>query len=108
MKKQSKPCFQVNTVLLFLMKSRRHINSKMLKKHGNARAGGLPFPVGTGCGIRRSCGSMRHKCNEPEIILADEPTGNLDSATPQKISQCEFLTSTERDAILPFESGYDK
>jgi ABC-type lipoprotein export system ATPase subunit len=51
---------------------------------------------------------MRHKCNEPEIILADEPTGNLDSATPQKISQCEFLTSTERDAILPFESGYDK
>jgi hypothetical protein len=27
---------------------------------------------------------------------------------PKKISQCEFLTSTERDAILPFESGYDK
>jgi putative ABC transport system ATP-binding protein len=38
--------------------------------------------------------------NDPELILADEPTGNLDKTNSQKITQVLKLLKTEGKTVI--------
>jgi putative ABC transport system ATP-binding protein len=38
--------------------------------------------------------------NEPDLLLADEPTGNLDSAMGEAVLDCMFALSREKGSTL--------
>lgn len=68
-------------------KERREKALKMLDMVGMKEYAGKPVNNLSG-GQKQRVAIARAIANDPSIILADEPTGALDSATTQEIMKC--------------------
>lgn len=58
------------------------------------------FPAKLSHGERQRAAICRALMNKPKLILADEPTGNLDPANKQRIMQLLFEQATAHNATL--------
>ena len=64
------------------------------------------FPASLSGGEQQRVAIARALSNDPEIILADEPTGNLDSQTADDIfSLLERLTQEGKNVIMVTHNG---
>jgi len=70
------------------------------------------FPIYISGGEKQRCACARAFINHPKIVLADEPTGSLDSVSAQKLLDImEGLNQSEQTTILmvthdPFTASY--
>lgn len=70
------------------------------------------FPMYISGGEKQRCACARAFINHPKIVLADEPTGSLDSVSAQKLLDImEELNQSEQTTILmvthdPFTASY--
>lgn len=58
------------------------------------------YPVQLSGGEQQRVGLARAFANRPEILFADEPTGNLDGATSERIAEMIFALNREQGTTL--------
>ncbi|MDR1696140.1 MAG: ABC transporter ATP-binding protein [Endomicrobium sp.] len=92
----------LENVLLPVWKDRAE---KLKKAEGVLEKAGLShrknhFPNELSGGEQQRAALARALINDPKIIFADEPTGNLDRATGMEVEKLLFESSSERGATL--------
>ncbi|AKL97823.1 ABC transporter ATP-binding protein [Endomicrobium proavitum] len=80
---------------------------KILKKVGLSHRA-AHFPNELSGGEQQRAALARALINNPKIIFADEPTGNLDRATGKEIEKLLFATVSETKATLILVTHNDK
>ena len=80
--------------------------SELLEKVGMVEKG-FKFPHQLSGGEQQRIAIARALINDPEIILADEPTGNLDPETTEEIMRLLFEISGTGKTILMATHDYD-
>jgi cell division transport system ATP-binding protein len=103
----------VNENLLFVMKATGWKDRKNIQKHLQevlAKVGletkGNKMPHQLSGGEQQRVGIARALVNDPEIILADEPTGNLDPETSREIIGLLYDISKTGSAVLLATHNY--
>ncbi|MCT4582182.1 MAG: ATP-binding cassette domain-containing protein [Flavobacteriales bacterium] len=100
--------------LLFVMKAtgwkdKNKIKNKideLLKKVGMENKG-YKFPHQISGGEQQRIAIARALINNPELIIADEPTGNLDPETTNEIMKILFEISSNGKAVIMATHDYD-
>ena len=90
--------FAMNLVNKIPKKKRKHLARQYLKEVGLASKA-HKFPNELSGGERQRVAIARALANRPTLIIADEPTGNLDSKTGAQINQL-FKTLNENGTTL--------
>ena len=97
----------VNENLFFVMKATGWENKKEIKKHAlevlekvGLETKGFKMPHELSGGEQQRVSIARALINNPEVIIADEPTGNLDPATSEEIIKLLFEISSSGRAVL--------
>ncbi|HSW67978.1 MAG TPA: ATP-binding cassette domain-containing protein [Bacteroidales bacterium] len=103
----------VNDNLLFVMKATGWKNKKAMEQRLNDvldKVGlgtkGFKMPHQLSGGEQQRVGIARALINDPELILADEPTGNLDPETSIGIMQLLFDISNSGRAVIMATHNY--
>jgi cell division transport system ATP-binding protein len=103
----------VSQNLLFVMHATGWHDKKEMQKRLNevlAKVGletkGNKMPYQLSGGEQQRVGIARAILNDPEVILADEPTGNLDPETSEGIISLLFDISKMGDAVLMATHNY--
>jgi len=104
----------VNDNLLFVMKAtgwkgKKKMNAKineLLSKVG-MESKGNQFPHQLSGGEQQRIAIARALINDPDLILADEPTGNLDPETSEEIIRLLFEISNNNKTIIMATHDYD-
>lgn len=104
----------VNDNLLFVMKAtgwkgKKKMNAKineLLSKVG-MESKGDQFPHQLSGGEQQRIAIARALINDPDLILADEPTGNLDPETSEEIIRLLFEISNNNKTIIMATHDYD-
>ena len=90
--------FRINKALKAGSQSRRRVSA--LAESLNIADKMLKYPEKLSQGERQLVAICRALINEPQIILADEPTGNLDPDNKQKIMKILFDFVSDRQSML--------
>ena len=104
----------VNDNLIFVMKAtgwkgKKKMKDKiadLLSKVG-MESRGDEFPHQLSGGEQQRVAIARALINDPELILADEPTGNLDPETSEEIIKLLFQISNNNKTIIMATHDYD-
>lgn len=103
----------VNDNLLFVMKATGWKNKNEMEQRINdvlAKVGlgtkGFKMPHQLSGGEQQRLAIARALINDPEILLADEPTGNLDPETSEGIMELLFDISSTGRAVLMATHNY--
>jgi cell division transport system ATP-binding protein len=99
--------------LLFVMRATQWKEKKLMQKRlmevlakVNLETKGKKMPHQLSGGEQQRIGIARALINDPEIILADEPTGNLDPETSEGIIALLFDISKTGSAVLMATHNY--
>ena len=82
----------------------KRLNEVLAKVNLETKGNKMPFQLSGG--EQQRVGIARALVNDPEIILADEPTGNLDPETSEGIISLLFDISKMGDAVLMATHNY--
>lgn len=103
----------VNENLLFVMRATRWQDKKLIQKRlmevlakVHLETKGKKMPHQLSGGEQQRIGIARALVNDPEIILADEPTGNLDPETSEGIIGLLFDISKTGSSVLMATHNY--
>lgn len=101
------PDRSVNENLFFVMKATGWKDKKKIEKRAhevlekvNLGSKGFKMPHEISSGEQQRVSIARALINEPEVILADEPTGNLDTETAQEIVGLLYEISKTGRAVV--------